>query len=398
MRTAGIICECNPFHRGHGYLIDQAKASGADAVIALMSGPFVQRGDAAIVDPAARAEILLLGGADAVLELPFPYAAAGAEFFAFAGVEILERLGVDELWFGSECGDLQRLERLAAAADDPAFLESYAETVQGTAGTADAFFSCLQGFCGDTDPCLSNDILGISYLRALRKQGARMKPVTVKRQGSAYRADAVSDPNEFPSATALRRMWLERGLEAVLPYFPEGAEGILKARVVRGKAPATLSHAQRLILGQLRLADPGRLEETAELSGGLGNRLAEAARAANSLETLLQLTETKKYPLARIRRGILFALTGISREDLRSSPAYVRLLAANEKGRAFLAICRRSSSLPVITRRADLPNTPEAERQTAWAEAAYALYSLCLPRIYSCEGLWRQNPVIRGRN
>ena len=394
MRTVGIICECNPFHAGHGYLIEQAKKSGADAVVALMSGHFVQRGEAAIVDPIARAEILLLGGADAVLELPFPYCAGSAEFFGGAGVEILDRLGVNELWFGSECGDLHRLERLSMAMDDPAFWESYAERTEGNEGTAAAFLSCLQSFCGDEDPCHSNDILGISYLTALRRRGSNIKPVTIKRVGSAYRANSL-EKEKFPSATALRRLWKEKGVEAVLPYLPEGAREILIPSVEKGCSPADLSHAEGLILGSLRLKDFTALEEIAELSGGLGNRMADAAKRATTLEELLCLTETKKYPTARLQRGILFALTGVTREDLRRSPAYVRLLAANERGCAFLAACRKTSELPVVTRKIDLPTSDEAKKQTAWAEKAYALYTLCTPKNGSCEGLWRQNPVIR---
>lgn len=398
MKTAGIICECNPFHAGHGYLIQEAKRGGADLVIALMSGCFVQRGDAAIADPFSRAALMLQGGADVVLELPFPFSSGGAEFFASAGVEILDRLGVDELWFGSECGDMERLQRLSLALDDPIFLERYAQSTEGCEGTAQAFFSCLREFCGDDQPCLSNDILAISYLRALRKRASGMKPVTVKRQGSAYRDDKVRDPLEFPSATALRSLWKEEGFEAILPYLPDGAKEILQPCVEKGCAPAELSNAERLVLGHFRLTSPDVLEKTAELSGGLGNRMAELSQRADSLESFLKLSETKKYPDARIRRGILFALTGILREDLRSSPAYVRLLASNEAGREFLAACRKNSQLPIVTRRADLPASPEAQRQAEWERRAYALYSLCLPKAAPCDGLWRQNPIIAGKN
>ena len=288
MKTIGIICECNPFHAGHGYLISQAKASGADAVVALMSGCFVQRGEAAISDPFSRAAVMLLGGADAVLELPFPYCAGSAEFFGGAGVEIFDRLGVDELWFGSECGDLERLDRLSTALDDPAFWERYAKSAEGNEGTAAAFFSCLQAFCGDNDPCLSNDILAISYLRALRQRGSRIKPVTVKRVGSAYREALVEDAMQFPSATALRRLWRAEGLEAVLPYLPKGAKEILAPCVKKGGAPAELKNAEALILGHFRLTDRERLEDIAELSGGLGNRMAELSHKADSVYGLTQ--------------------------------------------------------------------------------------------------------------
>ena len=110
--------------------MEQARASGADAIVCVMSGNFVQRGEAAVLSPHARAEILVSSGADAVVELPFPYAASSAEFFGRAGIEILERLCVDEVWFGSETGDLSILSRYAEVADSKEFQEAYAEAAE----------------------------------------------------------------------------------------------------------------------------------------------------------------------------------------------------------------------------------------------------------------------------
>lgn len=394
MKTVGIICECNPFHAGHGYLIEQAKRAGADAVIALMSGCFVQRGEPAIIEPSARARLMLLGGADAVLELPFPYSAAGAEFFGAAGVEILDRLGVDELWFGSECGDLNRLQRLARALDDPAFERLYAEKSSQSMGTAEAFLDCLKSFCGDENPCLSNDILAISYLRALNRLSSGMKPITVQRIGSAYRAEKIGDLSEYPSATALRRLWEKEGLDAILPFLPTGAKEILEPCVDAGKAPASFANAERLILGHFRMEDPAHIEQIAELSGGLGSRMMHAAQSANSYESFLALSETKKYPRARLRRGILFALTDLSRQSLKSSPAYVRLLAANAKGREFLSLARKGARIAVLTKRADLPEAPEAQLQAEWERRAWALYTLCMPKPHPADIFWKQAPFI----
>lgn len=394
MKIAGVICECNPLHSGHVHLFSCAKRAGADAVIAVMSGEFVQRGEAAILDPFCRAEAVVRAGVDLVLELPFPYSASGAEFFGAAGVEILDRLGVDQLWFGSECGDLARLERFARAADDPAFKARYAESVRGNEGTAHAFFSCLQEFCDDGEPCLSNDILGISYLRALRARGSRMQAFTIKREGSAYRDRELSSSQSHPSATALRRLWLEEGREAFL-----AEDGFLNQdRVLEeeagGRAPASLANAERLILGHFRLTAPERLEAAAELFGGLGNRMAQTVQRAKTLEELLDLTETKKYPCARIQRGILFSITETKREDLRAPIAYVRLLAANARGREILAGIKKTSDLCVVTRRADLPQTPGAKHQEKMATRAHALYTLCYPIAAGADDAWRQSPVI----
>ncbi len=389
MRTIGIVCECNPFHGGHEYLIRRAREAGDACVVCVMSGPFVQRGEAAVIDAYTRAEILVRGGADAVVELPFPYAAASAEHFARAGVDILSRLGVDELWFGSECGDLARLDRLAALADSTAFRERYELMTAGNAGTARAYFDCLCEMSGEDATCLSNDILAISYLRAIRSLGASIQPVTVKREGSRYLDDTIGDG--FPSATALRRKWSEGGLATILPHLPRASAEVLERE--RVEKPADLRYAERLILGHFRLTAPEVLERCAELSGGLGTRMAGLADRADTLDGFLSLCATKKYPNARLRRGILFALTGITQDDMRKSPTYTRLLAANAEGCRFLADARKTSAMPVVTRRTDLPNTPDAAIQEEHERRVLALYALCQPTAKVTD-LWKHAPVI----
>lgn len=364
-------------------------------MICVMSGNFVQRGEAAVAPAHVRAEALLCGGADAVLELPYPYAAASAEFFAVAGVEILDRLGVDELWFGSECGDIRLLSRLAEAADSEDFIAHYAATTPGNSGTTEAYLNTLLSFAKCDIVLSSNDILGLAYLRAIRAHGSKMTAVTVRREGSAYR-EAQFTQHGYPSATALRRIWRDEGLPSVLPHLPAGAAKVYERAC--SAPPADLKFAERLILGHFRMTPTDELERIAELGGGLGNRMAECARAAKSLEDFLTLAATKKYPNARLQRGILFALTGIRADDLRTSPAYVRLLAANDVGCKFLAACRKTSTLPIVTRRADLPNTLDAQRQAERERRAFSLYSLCRPNVENEEALWTTGAIIKHGN
>ncbi len=394
MRTAGIICECNPLHAGHLYLLEKARESGAEAVIAVMSGCFVQRGEAAVADPYARAEILVRAGFDAVVELPFPFAAASAEFFGAAGAEILSRLGVDELWFGSECGDVDALLRCAEIAESDAFVTRYSANVQRADGTARAYFDVLREMCADAavafDP---NDILAISYLRAMRKIGSKMRPVTVKRVGSGYAETALAG-DVFPSATALRRTWHTDGLDAITPYLPTPCAELLAREAAAGRAPADLRAIDALILGFFRMCDPASLEDIAELGGGLGNRMAQLSQRATTAEELLALCATKKYTDARLRRGILFALTRVREQELRRKIAYVRLLAANRTGCAYLASVRKSATVPVVTRQTDLPESPEARAQFAMESRAAALYAMTLPTRESGETLLRRTPVI----
>ena len=393
MKTAGIICECNPFHSGHKYLIECAKASGADAVVCVMSGYFTQRGEAALLDPYSRAVSVMQGGADLVLELPYPYSASGAEFFADAGVNILSRLGVDELWFGSECGDLDRLTEAADAVMREDFSKRYTESGAGSVGTAKAFFDLLQSVCGGEAAFLSNDILGISYLCAIKRQNATMRPVTVTRRGSAYLDEALHE-GMHPSATAIRRAILSDRMQDACDFLlPETAEALRLAEQ-DGLAPADLQNAERAVLAHLRLCAAEDLQTVAELEGGLGNRLFDAARQATTLDELISLASTKKYPNARLRRGVLFAMTGVKKEDLRAEPAYVRVLAANAAGRAFMAGNRKEPSLPLVTRQAEIPDGCKADRQELLHTRAVSLYTLCLKQSKDMTALMRKNPTI----
>lgn len=391
MKTAGIICECNPMHAGHAYLVERARESGAEVVIGVMSGCFVQRGEAAVADPYARAEILVRCGFDAVVELPFPYAAAGAEFFGAAGVEILERLGVNEIWFGSECGDIDTLKRVAAVAESAEFAARYSANAHASDGTARAYFDLLGRMCADAavsfDP---NDILALSYLRAILRTGARITPFTRKREGSGYADEVLGEG--FPSASALRRAWREGGLGAIRDRLSAPCHEILAREVENGRAPADMRAIESLILGHFRLQQG--CGDAAEMGGGLAERFAHAARKASTLDELYSLCATKKYTDARLRRGVLFSLCGVTDGDLRAPVAYTRLLAANRTGCAFLSSVRKSATVPVVTRAADIPTG--ADRERALEERARLLWSLTVPVRESGEVLLTRTPTILG--
>ncbi len=394
MRIAGIICECNPLHSGHLYLMEQARRSGVDGVVCVMSGCFTQRGEAAILEPRVRAcTILGEGGADAVFELPFPYSAAGAEFFAAAGVSLLDRLGVDEIWFGSECGDLDALSRAAAVSATEEFGAAYQSLCKrNTCGTTEGYLTLLRE-AGGMDEVLSNDLLGIAYLKAMAARGSTMRAVTIKREGSGYRDEKLPE-KEFPSATALRRGLCERGIEAWEPYLSRNALEMAQREMRARLAPASLVNAERAILTYFRLTSPDALERIPELSGGLGRRMAELSHMATTLEEFIRLCVTKKYTESRIRRGILFAMTGVTTEDLRREPAYAVLLAANDTGCRFLADRKKERRVSVVTCHADLPRGEDATRQEALTRAAFALYGLTLPRALSTDTFLRRSSEI----
>lgn len=194
MKVVGLIAEYNPFHNGHSYHIEMAKKlTGADYVVVVMSGDFVQRGTPAMIQKHARAKMALLGGADLVLELPVSYATATAEVFAYGGVKILDSFGVvDHICFGSECGNADLLMEIARIlADEP---EWYSATLKEHLKNGMSYPAARAAALPDYQEILSepNNILGIEYCKALLKLNSNITPVTITRQGAGYH-DALSD-------------------------------------------------------------------------------------------------------------------------------------------------------------------------------------------------------------
>ena len=389
MKISGIICEYDPFHNGHRYLVERAR-EGSDVVVCVMSGNATQRGSLAIADKYTRAEMAVRSGADLVLELPYPYSSASAEFFASAGVSVLASVGVDRLCFGSESGDVEKLMRAAHVARS---LDTEADR---EVGTADGYFAVLgkayENAYGEPFCPASNDILGIEYCKAILAGGYAMKPFAVKRQGDGFRADAVTD-GRFASATALRRLVREEGIDAITPYVPEDTVRLLGEAIARGEAPVDIARIERAVLSFFRLTDPETLSGIAELGNGLEYRICEAARDTVSLSELLARAATKKYTDARIRRAILFAMTGVTAKDLRAPVGYTTVLAANARGCELLSRLRKEEGeIPVITKPAD--GKTVHPRQYALSLAADSLFTLAQPTAHPAGEYVRKNPTI----
>lgn len=383
MKTVGIISEYDPLHRGHAYLFEQARAAGADLLIAVMSGDFTQRGEAAILPPMTRAAMAVEAGVDLVVELPFPFSAASARYFAETGVGITAALGADTLAFGTERGDLSALD---AWAEKAAALEKTGADEPAKA-TAAAHFDAL-----GASPA-SNDILAVEYLRAIGKSGAKLAPFPVKRVGMGYRDAAGAG---FASATALRDM-LRRG-ENVEPHLPPAAAPRFRAAIGEGLFDtAKLGPAMLAFLRTAggKVTENGGVCPFAECGGGLFRHLCRAAENARDYASLCAAAATKHYTDGRIRRALLFALAGVTQKDLKTPPVYVRLLAANEKGLAYLAATRKTRALPVVTKPADAAALGEgAARQRELARRADGLFALCRPVPLLPAELQTQKPFL----
>ena len=349
MRNIGIVCEFNPLHNGHKRILDYARELGAERVVCVMSGNATQRGELAVLDKYTRAKAAIASGADLVLELPYPWSSASAEYFARAAVSVLSGF-CDTLLFGSECGDIELICRAATLASSEEFREEYRRRTKSGEGAAGVYFDMLREAGA---PLGSNDLLGVEYVRAIGELSADMTPVTLKREGADYNDESI-DGASYPSATAIRKMWQELGFEDSAKHMPRAAYEIYEKAYFEGEM-CDVYQLSRAILMYFRLRSPEDLQSYAECEGGIANRLCSLAHECSSLEELYEKLSTKRYTDAKLRRALLFSLTEVTRELLGSLPEYTTLLAADANGRELLSAQRKSGGIKVVTKPADEP-------------------------------------------
>ncbi len=370
MKKVGIVAEYNPFHRGHAWhLLQTRQALGECAVIAVMSGNFVQRGDCAITDKWARAGAALEGGADLVLELPTVWACASAEAFAQGAVAILRAAGADTLSFGSESGDGALLSGAADALDSPEFQPALRRYLDQGLPFARCRHLAARDLLGERGAaCLANpnDNLGIEYLRAARRLEFTPAVLAVPRVGAGH--DGGNHP-DYPSASHLRALIYE----GKLPM----------------DNPASLRYNERGVLSRLRELGRPDFDALPDCGEGLANRLYRCARQATGLEELYTLAKTKRYAHARIRRAVVWACLGLRAADRPERPPYLRVLAAN--GRGIRVLRELKSDLPVITKPAAGHGIPLLELEGRCTD----FFSLCRKRPMPCGAEWSTSPVVR---
>lgn len=388
----GIICEFDPLHNGHGHLLHQAKAIGGGAVVCVMSGQFTQRGSFAAVDKRARTEMALRCGADVVLELPVVWAMAGAERFARGGIAILQAAQVvDAVLFGSECGDLAALQGVAEGLDSPAFADALRQQQKEGVSFAAARQRALESLSHADGSLLErpNNTLGIEYLRAIRYFNAPLTPLTIPRVG----ADHDGQPEGSTASASYLRQLLQQGqVEDACGFMPAAAAELLRREAAAGRitdgelcSRAILAHVRKMTESDWQQYDGG--------NEGLYHRLYQAARTAVSVEELLALAKTKRYPMARLRRMVLAAWLGLP-VDVPETAPYLRLLGANDTGRKLLRQMRHGGA-PVLTKPADVSALgAEAAALLAMESRCADLYGLARQQITPAGEDMRFTPVL----
>lgn len=379
MSVIGVVAEYNPFHYGHEHhLTETIRQLGTDCpVVCVMSGDFIQRGQAAVYSKFARAEAAISCGVDLVLELPLPWTLSSAEGFARGAVGLLAATGVvTHLSFGSECGEVEPLEQLAELLLNPLFVNDIKAELSRDEGISFAVARqrAASKNVGELACQLEtpNNILAVEYIKALYDQGLSITPITVQRFGSGHDQTGESGPR---SASEIRRAIAMGGdIEASLPA---GAFAVYQRENKLGRGPVLDENLELAILSRLRMLDDAAFAALPDAGEGLNFRLARAAREENTVDAVVAAAKSKRYALSRIRRMTMCAALGIKAEDAHGIPPYARVLAATQRGCALLREMSTKSTVPVITKPASVRELDDRCRHIFnVCSVAHDLYSL----------------------
>ncbi|MFD0587873.1 nucleotidyltransferase [Paenibacillus sp. GCM10027627] len=405
MRAVGLIVEYNPFHNGHRYHLRQSqRISGAEAVVAVMSGNFLQRGEPAMWDKWTRTQMALQGGCDLVIELPVAYATQAAEWFAYGAVSLLEATGVvDSFCFGTESGLLEPLELAAEmmASEPPKFQSLLKARLETGINYPAAYSSAVQDYLTEAGFAeaasfafdMPNHTLGLHYLIALRRIGGAMKPFTIAREKAQYHQHTITD-GAIASATAIRKLLLEgSSVHDTAAYIPSSTYSVLRELSQKGVRPVSWDNYFPALLHLLMTSDSGKMAKLHEITEGLEHRVLNALPVLPdpTYESLLSLLKTKRYTRTKLQRALLSILLGHVKEDftpamLSEGVQYIRILGFTEKGGMLLKQMRKSASLPVLMSAA---RPPERYRYLELDIRASNAYRLGMSPSGTCNDLFR---------
>ncbi|WP_033541043.1 nucleotidyltransferase [Planococcus sp. CAU13] len=363
MKAAGIVVEYNPFHNGHLHHARSAReSSGADIVIAVMSGQFLQRGEPAFADKWTRTEMALAGGVDLVIELPYVYATAQASDFAKGAIALLDAIGCESFCFGSEQGAIEpflnTLQLLTSK--NGQYQRLIQEAVQSGISYPKALNSAYQALTEGqedyADLTQPNNILGYHYIEAAERLSSSMRPLTIQRIGSGYH-DPITEGLSIASATGIRKAFFEGdGLDELSLYLPAASlQALSNFNEEFGRFGSWQSFYPMLRFIILR-DRPENIRRFAEVTEGIQNLIYEAAKKEQDFEAFIARIKSKRFTRTRIQRMLTHIFTGFTWEQLKTfeQPTYLRLLGMTNAGRSYLNTQKKNISLPVISRAADL--------------------------------------------
>lgn len=367
MKVVGLITEYNPFHNGHKYHIEEAKKlTGADYVVVVMSGNFVQRGTPAITDKYIRCEMALANGADLVIELPVVFSTASAEFFSYGAVRILDSLGIiDSICFGSECGDITLLEEVASLlCNEP---DSYQILLNELLKKGLSFPAAReQALCtymeqehpernhNNIQAVVSspNNILGIEYIKALKRLHSPIKAATLQRVSANYHDTEVT--SNISSATAIRKSMLTtEELACFLHAIPNTIHELVK-QAYQKVMPITEDEISTLVFYKLLYTPKEDLCNFSDFNEDLAQRIKNCLPEYQNYSDFCDLLKTKNLTHARISRCLIHVLLDITKDTLQTAmldtSCYIRILGMKKDSSFLLREAKKTCSVPIITK------------------------------------------------
>ena len=370
-KVLGIIAEYNPFHNGHLYHLETSKKiTDCDYTVAIISGNFTQRGSTSVVDKWSKTKMALQNGVDLIIELPVLYSISSSENFADGAIKILNSLGIiDYLSFGSETPDITVLDsisdilcnepkdykKLLAAELDKglSFPKARENALFDYIKNTNTFENDKQDF-EEYKKVLSspNNILGIEYLKALKKYNSSIKPVCISRFATDYNSFDFS--KNIASATAIRELIKNKDFNSIKTVVPKDSYSILMDCINYWHIVPDLNCFEKEIIYTLRKMSIEEISNLPDVSEGLEFSIKKAANSCNTINEFLNIVKSKRYTVTRLQRILLYALLDISKEDMQLSKEvempYVRVLGFNDNGKKLVSeIATKHPELKLIT-------------------------------------------------
>ena len=359
-KVLGIIAEYNPFHNGHLFHLNESKKlTGSSYTVAIMSGNFAQRGNTSIIDKWSKAKSAIECGVDLVVELPVLYSTSSAENFAEGAIKILDSLKVvDYLSFGAETADINLLNNIATVLnEEPKEYNSLlSEELKKGLSYPKARENALMIYLNDIKKYSNvlsspNNILGIEYIKALKKYNSIIQPIAMPRHESGH--NDLNYHGNIASSTAIRNITKNNGFDILRKLMPEPSYTNLIKNIKVGHVVPDLSVFEKEIIFNLRKMSIYDISQLPDVSEGLEFAIKNAANSCNSLVELLNIIKSKRYTQTRIQRILLYSLLGITKKDIaisKKTQPYVRVLGFNEKGKYLISeVAKANPKLNIIT-------------------------------------------------
>ena len=345
-KRIGIIAEYNPFHNGHLYQIQKAKElTGADTVIAVMSGNFTQRGETSLINKFEKIKIALQNEVDMVIELPTIYSISSAENFALGGIKILNEIGkIDYLVFGIEEDNLQELQAIVDVLvnENDEFKRTIKEELDKGNSYPKAREIALKKVLSSENMedimQKPNNILAIEYLKALKITNSRIKPFAIKRKNSMHNDKNINE--NYASGTYIRKLFIENNFDEISKVVPKYTYEKLLELKSRGTYVTSINDFSDIVIYKIRMMTKEEISKIADVNEGLENSIKLASTTCKTIDEIIDKVSTKRYTKTRISRILTYILLGITKSDMEQSKKndpYIRVLGINKKCEEILS-------------------------------------------------------------